>query len=810
MNEAVKATNVQDAQPIIEIENLSISFFTRKGEIPAVMDFSCKVMPGEAMGIVGESGCGKSTVSLGIMRDLSNIGKIVGGKIKFHGRDMGEMSEEELRSIRGNKISMIYQEPMASLNPAMKIGQQLMEVPILHDKVSRQEAYDRALEMVRAVKLPDPERIMRSYPHQLSGGQQQRIVIAMALLSKPSLLLLDEPTTALDVTVEAGIVELVKGLGKEFGTSMIFVSHNLGLILETCDKITVMYSGEAVETGRIEDVFDRMRHPYTQGLFRSIPLPGADKNERPLVAIPGQLPLPQERPKGCNFGPRCHHFVEGVCNAAEIPMIPVEGHEGHFSRCVRFNEIDWAALPPDAKKGSEPVKPGQPVLKINDLKKYYHIGAGGVFGGGAGRTVKANETISFEARESETVAIVGESGCGKSTLAKVLLGLETASSGEVLLGNKPIQNTPIEKRDVDTVSAIQMVFQNPFDTLNPSHTVGSQIIRTLEKFGVGKTVAERRQRMLELLDLVKLPRQFADRKPRQLSGGQKQRIGVARAFAGAAKVVVADEPVSALDVSVQAAVTELLMDIQRKNKTTMLFISHDLSVVRYIADRVVVMYLGHIVEQGTTDQIFQPPYHPYTEALLSAIPIADTSVVKKHIVLEGDIPSAMNPPPGCPFQTRCRWKKFVPGNKCETQLPPLRDLGGGHKSLCWLDDEQLATMEPVIRFDNNEASEPHDPEPVDPPHGVGPGYAGEPPKRPHGKRGDAGAGEIGAEAEENEARARSRREESRDKEGGQQADRSHGDRSTLEPFKPREVGDGREAVDPDVRPGTTDRGPDKK
>ena len=709
MNEAVKATNINSAEPIIEIENLSISFFTKRGEIPAVMDFSCSVQPGEAMGIVGKSGCGKSTVSLGIMRDLSNIGKIVGGRIRFKGRDMGELSDAELRSIRGNEIAMIYQEPMASLNPAMKIGQQLMEVPILHDKVSKEEAYKRALDTVRSVRLPDPERMMRSYPHQLSGGQQQRIVIAMALLSKPALLLLDEPTTALDVTVEAGIVELVKGLGHQYGTSMIFVSHNLGLILETCDRITVMYSGEAVETGKIKDVFDRMRHPYTQGLFRSIPLPGADKNARPLIAIPGQLPLPHERPKGCNFGPRCQHFVAGRCDAAEIPMIKVEGHDGHFSRCIRFNEIDWKALPEGARKENPPVTPGAPVLKIQDLKKYYRVAANEVFGGGEGRVVKANEAISFEARESETVAIVGESGCGKSTLAKVLLGLETASSGKVTLGNTEIQQTGIEMRDVKTVSSIQMVFQNPFDTLNPSHSVGSQIIRTLEKFGVGATVADRKKRMFELLDLVKLPRAFADRMPRQLSGGQKQRIGVARAFAGNAKVVVADEPVSALDVSVQAAVTELLMDIQRKNKTTMLFISHDLSVVRYIADRVVVMYLGHIVEQGSTDQIFAPPYHPYTEALLSAIPIADTSVKKKHIVLEGDIPSAMNPPPGCPFQTRCRWKKFVPGNKCETQLPPLKDLGSGHKSLCWLDDEQLARMEPVISFEGGSDEPPvHD------------------------------------------------------------------------------------------------------
>ena len=694
MNDAV----AQKAAPILEIENLSISFFARAFEIPAVMDFSCTVMPGEAMGIVGESGCGKSTVALGIMRDLSNIGKIVGGRIKFQGRDMGELSEAELRSLRGSKIAMIYQEPMASLNPAMKVGKQLMEVPIIHDKASKDEAYRRSVEMLKAVRLPDPERMMKSYPHQLSGGQQQRIVIAMALLSKPALLLLDEPTTALDVTVEAGIVDLVKDLSQRYGTSMIFVSHNLGLILETCDRITVMYSGEAVETGSVKDVFDRMRHPYTQGLFRSIPLPGADKNQRPLVAIPGQLPLPHERPKGCNFGPRCHHFVKGRCDAEDIPMIPVAGHDNHFSRCVRFNEIDWSAMPEGAKAPSEPVKPGAPVLQIADLRKYYRVAANEIFGGGEGRVVKANETISFEARESETVAIVGESGCGKSTLAKVLLGLETATAGSVRLGNKEIQSTGVEMRDVQTVASIQMVFQNPFDTLNPSHTVGSQIIRTLEKFKVGANATERRQRMLELLDLVKLPRAFENRKPRQLSGGQKQRIGVARAFAGNAKVVVADEPVSALDVSVQAAVTELLMDIQRKNKTTMLFISHDLSVVRYIADRVVVMYLGYVVEQGTTDQIFAPPYHPYTEALLSAIPIADTSVVKKHIVLEGDIPSAMNPPPGCPFQTRCRYKHLVPDGRCEKEVPPPRDLGQGHQSLCWLSDDVLAKMEPVITF----------------------------------------------------------------------------------------------------------------
>ena len=684
--------------PILEIDNLSISFFTRLREIPAVMDFSVTVQPGEAVGLVGESGCGKSTVALGVMQDLGKNGRIVGGSIKFKGRDLNEMSMEELRDIRGSEIAMIYQEPMASLNPAMKIGKQLMEVPMIHQGVSEKDAYDRALQVVTDVKLPDPKRILNSYPHQLSGGQQQRIVIAMALMSEPSLLILDEPTTALDVTVEAAVVELVKDLGKKYGTSMLFISHNLGLVLETCDRLCVMYSGEAVETGSIKDVFDQMQHPYTQALFRSIPLPGADKNSRPLVAIPGNFPLPHERPRGCNFGPRCDYFEEGRCNGVDaIPMAHLDHGDRHETRCLKYDEIDWNA-PIVAAVQKEKTEVGRVVLKMENLKKYYEVAANALFGGGATKVVKANETLSFEARESETLAIVGESGCGKSTFAKVLMGLETATDGQILLDNRNIESTPIEARDTKTVADIQMVFQNPFDTLNPSMTVGRQIIRALEIFKVGNSEAERHGRMLELLDLVKLPRAFADRMPRQLSGGQKQRVGIARAFAGDARIVVADEPVSALDVSVQAAVTDLLMEIQREKKTTLLFISHDLSIVRYLSDRVMVMYLGHVVELGSTDQVFAPPYHPYTEALLSAVPIADTSIEKQHIVLEGDIPSAMNPPTGCPFQTRCRWKSEVPGGLCEKEIPPVRHLEDGHQIKCHLADDLLARMEPVIKI----------------------------------------------------------------------------------------------------------------
>jgi peptide/nickel transport system ATP-binding protein len=429
-----------------------------------------------------------------------------------------------------------------------------------------------------------------------------------------------------------------------------------------------MYSGEAVETGSIKDVFDKMQHPYTQALFRSIPLPGADKNARPLKSpFPATFPCPTNGPRAAISAPAATTSSPAAATRAI----------SRCSTCPATTATPPAACGSRKSTGTRPMaghrhhregQGGRRGAQVDNLKKYYEVAANALFGGGDKKVVKANETLSFEARESETLAIVGESGCGKSTLAKVLMGLETATDGHVFLDNSAIENTPIEERETATVSSIQMVFQNPFDTLNPSMTVGRQIIRALEVFGIGESDEARKKRMLELLDLVKLPRAFADRMPRQLSGGQKQRVGIARAFAGGARIVVADEPVSALDVSVQAAVTDLLMEIQRKEKTTLLFISHDLSIVRYLSDRVMVMYLGHVVEIGTTEQVFSPPYHPYTEALLSAVPIADTKVKKQHIVLEGDIPSAMNPPPGCPFQTRCRWKKDVPGQS-------LRDAG---------------------------------------------------------------------------------------------------------------------------------------
>jgi peptide/nickel transport system ATP-binding protein len=677
MSEDVPIAPHQD--PILECRNLSVSYSSRAGEVPAVVGFNFSLMRGEAHGLVGESGCGKSTIALAIMRHLGRAGRIVAGQILFRGRDLLRVGAEELRKIRGAEIAMIYQEPMASLNPSMSIGEQLMEVPMYHEGTARHVARKRALEILERVRLSDGERIMDSYPHQLSGGQQQRIVIAMALLSNPQVLLLDEPTTALDVTVEAGIVDLIRDLSHEFGTSMLYITHNLGLVRETCDRITVMYSGEAVEAGPVGGIFRGARHPYTRGLFASVPVPDADKNSRPLVSIPGQLPPPQTRPAGCYFGPRCAFFVAGRCDAGPVAMRDVDAAGGHASRCIRVGEIPWDD-PPAAAAERTPARFGDAVLKVTGLTKRYHH-------------VTANDGVTFEARRGETVAIVGESGCGKSTLARILMGLTPATGGSIEFQDLELSRLPVTRRTRKTIRSLQMIFQNPFDTLNPSHTIGWQIARVIRKLGVRRDENAIRERVLELLDLVKLPRDFAARRPRQLSGGQKQRVGVARAFAGNPDMVVADEPVSALDVSVQAAVIELLIDIQRREGTTLLFISHDLSVVRYLSDRIVVMYLGQIMEQGSATEVFAPPYHPYTEALLAAIPIADQRYAKRSVLLSGDVPSAASPPRGCRFSTRCAYRME---GTCDVLMPPILEFAPNHRIACHLPREQLRSMRPVF------------------------------------------------------------------------------------------------------------------
>lgn len=681
--------------PLLEIRNLSISYYSRAGEIPAVIDFSLRLDTGDAIALVGESGCGKSTVAMAIMRYLGRNGAIVGGQILFKGRDIATLPAHELRKLRGGEIAMVYQEPMSALNPSMTIGDQLMEVPIYHDNASRKEAYELSLSAMDDVGLPDPARVATSYPHQISGGQQQRVVIAMALLARPSLLLLDEPTTALDVTVEAGIVDLIASLADKHQTGMLYISHNLGLVLETCSRVNVMYSGEVVEEAGVDVLFDTPRHPYTKGLFDCIPLPDTDKTAKPLTPIRGQLPLPNERPVGCNFAPRCDYFVAGTCDTGPVTLSGDDGN--HHVRCTQWSTIDFAAestakLVPAAERGAS-----TEVLKVTDLKKYYTIkdrSIGALISRRGAVDVKANEAITLTANRGETLAIVGESGCGKSTFAKVLMGLETTTDGEILLDGTAIGATPVRRRSKAQLASLQMVFQDPNETLNPSHTVGRQIARVVDRLSTEHgTREEVANRVKQLLELVKLPSEFANRKPRQLSGGQKQRVGIARAFAGNPSLIVADEPVSALDVSVQAAVTELLMDIQREHGTTLLFISHDLGVVRYLADRVVVMYLGRIMEMGLTKDVFAPPYHPYTEALLSAVPIADTRYKKKRIVLEGSPPSALNPPSGCPFHTRCHRKI---GAICETELPPTTETASGHRVACHIPVDELSSIDPVV------------------------------------------------------------------------------------------------------------------
>lgn len=681
----------QAQTPLLEIENLNVSYYTRKGEVPAVLDFNLKLYPGESIGLVGESGCGKSTVSYAIMNYMGKNGAISGGKIKFMGEDMATLSPERLRQIRGSDIAMIYQEPFAALNPCLTIGDQLIEVPLYHENITKAQALQRAEQILDDVRLPDPGRIMASYPHQLSGGQQQRVVIAMALLSNPKLLLLDEPTTALDVTVEASIVNIVNAISKKYGTAMIYVSHNMGLILKTCQRVAVMYSGQIVEESPIEEVFRNAKHPYTRGLFGCIPNMTADKNSRPLTSIPGQLPLATERPKGCYFSPRCDFFEESVCDQSLIP-IEYNTQQGFAVRCLKWKEINWAQYKPKGKV-REKAKIGDTLFRVKDMKKHYELPGAGLFGG-VTRQVKAVQDLNFEARKKQIVAIVGESGCGKSTFAKVLMGLEEGTGGSIVMGDDDLAVIPVEKRDQNLISSVQMVFQNPNDTLNPTHTVGSQIARSIKKLGVSNK-EEVEAKVEKLLDLVKLPRVYKNYKPSQLSGGQKQRIGIARAFAGNSKLIVADEPVSALDVSVQAAVIDLLLDIQASHDTTLAFISHDLSLVRYLADNIVVMYLGRIMEQGQTKDIFAPPYHPYTEALLSAVPVADHRVEKKEIILEGELPSPLNPPSGCPFSTRCHRKL---SEICDIKLPPIRHFDDGHEIHCHLTIDELMQTKPVFRL----------------------------------------------------------------------------------------------------------------
>ena len=680
-----------DAAPVLELRNVAISYFVRAGEMKVVPNISFKLAQGEALGLVGESGCGKSTVAFAVMQYLGTVGRITNGQVLFEGKDLAKFSPAELRAIRGRRISMVYQDPMSSLNPVIQIGKQLMEVPIIHFGQSEQEAHARALQMLREVNLPDPETMMTRYPHQLSGGQQQRVVIAMALMAEPSLLVMDEPTTGLDVTVEAAVLDLVARLREKHNTAIIFISHNLGTVVRICDRIGVMYAGELVEEGPITEVFRNPRHPYTRGLLSCIPTLGADKNSRPLTAIPGQVPSILNRPKGCVFQPRCKFAQADRCSQDPLPTLDMSPQ--HHVKCVRASELpEHEKLPQGLEAialGKAPVD-AEVVLQIAHLRKTYHQSTG-MFGG-AGYNVHAVDNIDLAANRGQTLAIVGESGCGKSTLAKVLTGIELGTEGMVTLSGKEISQIPVEDRTAIIKRAIQMVFQNPDSTLNPSHSVGYVMERAIRRLrGLSSSAA--RGEASSLLKTVNLPVEFAQRMPRQLSGGQKQRVAIARALAGEPDLILADEPVSALDVSVQAAIINLLVDIQAKRGATLVFISHDLSVVRYLADYVAVMYLGQVMEYGNTEDVFAPPYHPYTEALLSAVPIADPDVHQRRIILEGAMPSPQNRPQGCPFATRCPRKV---GAICDTTPPPIQTTAGGHRIACHIPMDDLKKVDEVV------------------------------------------------------------------------------------------------------------------
>ena len=567
-------------------------------------------------------------MAFGIVDFLGQNGRIIGGSIRFEGGELVGRSQRELNRLRGNRIAMVYQDPMAALNPSVRIGRQLSEVLTCHQGIREAEARERCVEMLRRVHMPDPGAVMKRYTHQLSGGQQQRVVIAMAMLNRPSLLIMDEPTTALDVTVEATVLDLVEELKTEFSTGILFISHNLGVVARVSDHLCVMYAGQAVESAPVTALFEAPSHPYTRGLLRCIPRLGEDKASSTLSPIPGRVPPPDRRPDdACIFAPRCDYAIP-ACTAA-WPM-PTEVGEGHTARCIRARKVRedglLARIQAKIRKQEAPPAPveAETLLSLNHLKVYYETEASSIrslFGLEKPRYVKAVDNISLSVAKGKTLGIVGESGCGKSTLVKGIIGLEDITEGELEFLSVDITQ-PVTQRATRIIRDIQMVFQNPDATLNPAFTVGRQIARPIRRFQ-NLSKADTREEVMRLLKAVRLSPAYYDRYPRQLSGGEKQRVGIARALASRPDMVICDEPVSALDVSVQAAVLNLLLEIQRTFGTTLIFIAHDLSVVRFFSDDVAVMYLGQIMEMGPAETIYAPPYHPYTEALLSAVPIPD-------------------------------------------------------------------------------------------------------------------------------------------------------------------------------------------
>jgi peptide/nickel transport system ATP-binding protein len=663
---------------VVAFEGLSVEAHGRRGRQPILNDVSFDLRPGEAFGLVGESGCGKSTVALAAMRYLQRGLRVSAGRILFEGRDIAAMSDAEIRAMRGRRVAMVYQDPMSSLNPVMPIGRQLMEVPLLHGDGDRAAARAKAVAMLEEVRLPDPEAMLARYPHQLSGGQQQRAVIAMALMARPALLIMDEPTTGLDVTIEAAILELVRDLRAKFGTAILFISHNLGTVARLCDRVGVLYAGRLVELGSARAVLKRPAHPYTRGLLAALPSLDVAHGAVRLSPIEGTLAAADRLRSGCAFLPRCAHADRAACADKALPLAAVDGDAAHRARCARLEHVRAAVFAVAIAPAPARTEAGASVLRVAGLTKTYAVARS--WRRRSALAVQALTDASLEARRHQTLAIVGESGSGKSTLARVVAGLAPATGGSAKLGEAELADTDVDRRSRDLRRRVQMVFQNPDATLNPSHTVEFALMRPLRVLrGLSATAA--RAEAARLMERVRLPPDLLQHKPHQLSGGQRQRVAIARALAGNPDLVIADEPVSALDVSVQAAIANLLDELLVTSDMALVLISHDLALVRHMADWVAVMYFGRVVEYGPADKVFAPPFHPYTEALLAAAPRPDPDAGAPEIVLSGAMPSATQRIPGCPFASRCP-KKI--GAVCETEPPPLRRFGA-HNLACHLD-----------------------------------------------------------------------------------------------------------------------------
>jgi peptide/nickel transport system ATP-binding protein len=670
------ALAVEPAVPALALRDVDIVYRVRGRDREVVRGLSFTIEKQGSYGLVGESGCGKSTAALSIVRYLPRNGRVVGGSISVAGQDVRALRGEALRRFRRDAVSMVYQNPGSALNPALRVGRQLTEVFELRG-VKGADARERALAALREVHIADPSSVLRRYPHELSGGMQQRVVIAMSLATDPSLLILDEPTTGLDATVEAEVLDLITELQRRHHTAVLFISHNLGLIRKMCERIGVLYAGELVEEGPAEEILANPRHPYTVGLLRCTPRGGLRKDRGKLDTIPGFLPAIGAHLPACVYVHRCG-LAEEIC-AREKPVDSQVGLR-HTSRCHfhdRAQELPRATDSTPAPTAAID-RLATPLLQVDELTKTFTQ---------EGHQIKALAGVSAMLWPGETLGLVGESGSGKTTFARTLLGIVEPTAGTVQIDGREMPPR-LGQRSAADVAALQIVFQNPDSALNRRHTVRRMLKRTLAKLaGVGGREAERRAD--ELVDAVRLPERVLSSRPTGLSGGQKQRVAIARAFAGNPRLVVCDEPTSALDVSVQAAILNLLVDLQTNMATSYVFISHDLGVVRYLSDRIAVLYLGRLMELGPAETVFEPPHHPYTEALLSAVPTLEGEQ-RPRIGLGGEIPSAADPPSGCVFHTRC--PRFL-GDICVDVEPPLVEVEPEHLMSCHIPVEELRRMQ---------------------------------------------------------------------------------------------------------------------